>query len=157
MAEFGRIMWIESKVDGLSGPARIGRVMPARGRALRYGDKKFQTLRGSGFKANYYDVETGDEYWISGCHRDGKDALYSTTVEIDEDVREEYCARSAGARIWCTSTLFAPRASTAGRFCGRLCSATALRRPPTAVTAALVPEHDVARHGRSNALLLHDR
>ena len=86
----GRIMWIEAKVDGLSGPARIGRVTPARGRGVRYGDKRFQTLRGSGFKANYYDVETGDEYWISGCHKDGRDALYSTTVEIDEDVREEY-------------------------------------------------------------------
>jgi hypothetical protein len=52
--------------------------------------KKFQTLRNSGFKANYHDVETGDRYSISGSDRDGKDALYSTTVEIDDDVREEY-------------------------------------------------------------------
>jgi hypothetical protein len=43
-----------------------------------------------GFKANYCDVETGDQYWISGCKKDGTDALYSTTIEIDEDVREEY-------------------------------------------------------------------
>ncbi|MDQ6878059.1 MAG: hypothetical protein M3082_10260 [Candidatus Dormibacteraeota bacterium] len=41
-------------------------------------------------KANYVDPATGDQYWISGCHKDGKDALYSTTVEIDEDVRLEY-------------------------------------------------------------------
>ncbi len=83
-------MWIERKVDGLVGPARIGRVLPGRGRTLRYGDKKFRSLRGSGFKANYFDAETLEEYWISGCRKDGKDALYSTTVEIDDDVREEY-------------------------------------------------------------------
>jgi hypothetical protein len=90
MEESGRIMWIECKVDGLSGPARIGRVMPGRGRALRYGGRSFQTLRGSGFKANYRDAATGEEYWISGCRKDGRDALYTTTVEIDDDVREEY-------------------------------------------------------------------
>ena len=84
-------MWIELKEgDGLSGPAQIGRVMPGRGRTLRYGGRRFESLRGSGFEANYQGAETGDEYWISGCHRDGKDALYSTTVEIDDDVREEY-------------------------------------------------------------------
>jgi hypothetical protein len=65
-------------------------VTPGRGRALRYGGKRFQTLTGSGFKANYCDVETGEQYWISGCHKDGRDALYSTTVEIDEDDSEEY-------------------------------------------------------------------
>jgi hypothetical protein len=87
---YGRIMWIELKADGLSGPARIGRVLPGRGRTLRYRDKKFNSLRGSGFKANYRDAATFEEYWISGCRKDGMDALYSTTVEIDEDVREEY-------------------------------------------------------------------
>jgi hypothetical protein len=39
---------------------------------------------------NYYNVETGKPYWISGRKKDGSDALYSTTVDIDEDVREEY-------------------------------------------------------------------
>src|SRR5687767_2676630 len=33
-----------------------------------------------------------EEYWISGCKKDGSDALYSTLIEIDEDVREEYWA-----------------------------------------------------------------
>lgn len=27
---------------------------------------------------------------ISGCRKDGRDALYNTDVEIDDDVREEY-------------------------------------------------------------------
>lgn len=84
-------MYIESKGEGLAGPARIGRVAFSKsGESIHYGGKTFQTFAGSGFKANYFDTETGDQYWISGCKRDGSDALYSTTVEIDDDAREEY-------------------------------------------------------------------
>jgi hypothetical protein len=88
-----RIMYIESKADGLSGPARIGRVTFNRtGRTLSYRGQSFQS-KGSGFKANYYDTETGERYWISGPRRDGLDRLYgksASVVEIDDDVREEY-------------------------------------------------------------------
>ena len=51
-----------------------------------------QQSKGAGFKANYYDVATRDEYWISGPRKDGRDALYATNVatEIDEDVADEY-------------------------------------------------------------------
>lgn len=86
-----RIMYIEYKGDGIVGPARIGRVTFSKtGRSLYYQGRRFATLAGSGFKANYFDTETGEHYWISGCRKDGRDALYSTTVEIDKDVREEY-------------------------------------------------------------------
>ena len=85
-------MYIEFKgEDDIVGDARIGRVTILRnGKSLRYRNQKFQSLRGAGFKSNYYDVDTLDHYWISGCHEDGPDALYSNTVEIDEDVMEEY-------------------------------------------------------------------
>lgn len=86
-------MYIENKAAGLIGPARIGRVTFSKtGRTLYYGGKSFQSLNGSGFKSNYHDIETGDEYWISGCKKDGSDRLYGERVpiEIDEDVREEY-------------------------------------------------------------------
>jgi hypothetical protein len=83
-------MWIERK-KGLAGTARIGRVTFSKSRkSIQYRGKTFHTLAGRGFKANYVDVETGEEYWISGCHKDGRDALYNTEVDIDEDVREEY-------------------------------------------------------------------
>ncbi|WP_218944235.1 hypothetical protein [Marinicella rhabdoformis] len=73
------------------GSARICRVKFSKsGKSVRFAGKTFQTLSGSGFKSNYFDVETGEHYWISGCRKDGCDALYSTTAEIDEDVREEY-------------------------------------------------------------------
>jgi hypothetical protein len=51
-------------------------------------------LKGNGFKANYYDEETGEEYWISGPKKNGQDRLYGERlpIEIDEDFREEYWA-----------------------------------------------------------------
>ena len=88
-----RIMYIERKAGELTGPARIGRVTYSKtGSTIYYGGKSFQSLKGSGFKANYFEVESEEQYWISGPRRDGADALYATNVsaEIDEDVREEY-------------------------------------------------------------------
>jgi hypothetical protein len=91
MTEKTRIMYIEDKSGGISGPARIGRVSFSKtGKTLNYDGMEFRSLKGDGFKTNYYNINTDDEYWISGCHKDGRDALYNTTVEIDEDVREEY-------------------------------------------------------------------
>ena len=62
------------------GPARIGRVRFSKtGKSLYYQNRTYQTLSGSGFKANYFDTETGEECWISGCKKDGSDALYIRT------------------------------------------------------------------------------
>ena len=91
-----RVMYIEYKGGhrkSLTGPARIGRVSFSKtGNTIYYGELAFQSLKGSGFKANYYEVESGDQYWISGPRKDGADALYATNVrtEIDDDARVEY-------------------------------------------------------------------
>lgn len=86
-----RIMYIESKADGISGPGRIGRESFSKsGKSIYYRGRLYQSLKGSGFKANYFDSETGEHYWISGCKKDGTDHLYGGTIEIDDDVREEY-------------------------------------------------------------------
>lgn len=89
-----RIMYIEDKSSSLNGRARIGRVTFSKtGKSVSYRGRTFQSLKGSGFKANYFDVETGERFWISGPRKDGKDRLYpdsSTPVEIDPDVAEEY-------------------------------------------------------------------
>jgi hypothetical protein len=84
-------MYIEPG-GGLAGcGGRIGRATFSQtGKTLRYGGGTFRTLNGQGYKANYYHVETGEWYWISGPRRDGNDALYPMTVEVDEDVRDEY-------------------------------------------------------------------
>jgi len=54
--------------------------------------QRWQNEHGRGFKSNYRELNTGDEYWISGPRRDGTDRLYVSNIPvgIDEDVREEY-------------------------------------------------------------------
>jgi hypothetical protein len=92
-APLGRIMYIERKAGQLTGDARIGRVTCSKsGRTLYYGGKSFRPLVPKGFKSNYLCVETGEDYWISGCKRDGSDRLYGerVPVHIDDEVREEY-------------------------------------------------------------------
>jgi hypothetical protein len=72
-------------------PARIGWVeVKEKCKKLIYQGQSFRSLHGRGFKSNYYDVNTGEEYWISGCRKDGRNALYSTEVEVDEEALEEY-------------------------------------------------------------------
>src|SRR5215208_1889727 len=89
-----RIMYIEDKTEDLSGRARIGRVSFSKtGRTLHYAGRTLQSLKGGGSKANYADVDSGEQFWISGPRRDGADRLYGEAlpVEIHEDVRREYC------------------------------------------------------------------
>ena len=83
-------MYIEKKANEVSGPARIGRVTFSKsGESLYYRGQEF-CKSSMGFKANYFETETREHYWISGCKKRGGDRLYSGTIEIDEDVREEY-------------------------------------------------------------------
>jgi hypothetical protein len=97
-----RIMYIENKSDSLNGPARIGRVTFSKtGRSISYGGRTFQTQKGRGYKANYFDVDSGEWFWISGPRKDGDDRLYarsSVPVEIDPDVSEEYWRDIRGKR-----------------------------------------------------------
>lgn len=94
-------MYVESKTGALNGPARIGRVTFSKtGKSLLYRGRTFQSLKGQGFKANFFDVETGEEFWISGPRKDGRDRLYpgsSRAVEVDDDVAEEYWREIRGS------------------------------------------------------------
>ena len=88
-----RIMYIEDKSGGLEGPARIGRMYFSKtGKTLYYNGRRFQSLKGAGYKANYFDVLTGEEFWISGPRKDQNDRLYGGIdgVLIDDDVKDEY-------------------------------------------------------------------
>ena len=48
--------------------------------------------KGKGFSSNYYDIETGNGYWISGVKKNGTDRhkFGKGIIEIDESVIEEY-------------------------------------------------------------------
>ncbi len=90
-----RIMYIEQKSGALEGPARIGRVYLSKsGKSLYYRGLTFQSLKGAGFKSNYFELETGEDYWISGPRKDRNDRLYGGNkgVEVDLDVEAEYSA-----------------------------------------------------------------
>jgi hypothetical protein len=105
-----QIMYIEDKSSGLVGPARIGRVHFSKtGATLTYAGRSFQSLKGSGFKANYFDVDNGDHFWISGPRRDGADGLYGRVKQADDvnaDVADEYWRdfRGSGAPTPTTGT-----------------------------------------------------
>ncbi len=91
--ENSRIMYVEDKSSGLEGDARIGRVYYSKsGKTLYYNGRRFQSLKGRGFKSNYFDIDNGDEFWISGPKKDREDRLYGGQlgVVIDDDIKEEY-------------------------------------------------------------------
>ena len=63
------LMYIELKTGHHDdGPAWIGYVATSRsGRTVYFNDHAFQ--RYNGIQGNYIDVESGDEYWISGVKK----------------------------------------------------------------------------------------
>ncbi|MFN8666291.1 MAG: hypothetical protein U0164_03720 [Gemmatimonadaceae bacterium] len=49
-----RVMYIECKAGGLTGPARIGRVTFSKtGKTIYYRGHAYRSLKGDGFKSNY--------------------------------------------------------------------------------------------------------
>ena len=93
-----RIMYVELKDGhGDRGPARIGRVRFSRtGVTVYYRDLELQRCRG--IAGNYRDAATGEEYWVSGCKRNGQDRHWAGggPVFVDEDVRAEYWTEIRG-------------------------------------------------------------
>jgi hypothetical protein len=70
-----RLVYIELK-SGFSddGPAWIAIAGASKSGATLYSNgKAFKSLKGSGIGANFYDIETGEEYWISGVKKSNQD------------------------------------------------------------------------------------
>jgi len=86
-------MYIENKSIGREEDAVIGRVYFSKsGKTLYYKNLVFQSLKGRGFKSNYFEIGSDNEYWISGPRKDEHNRLYGGNlgVNIDDDVYEEY-------------------------------------------------------------------
>ncbi|CAN5839133.1 hypothetical protein BH23ACT4_BH23ACT4_14560 [soil metagenome] len=87
-------MYIELKNGhNHNGPTWIGRVKFSKtGSTIYYRDLTLRKIKGGGVSANYYDVETGDEYWVSGPKKNGEDRHWagSGPVEIAPDVKDKY-------------------------------------------------------------------
>jgi len=92
------IRYIEQKNAGCkhNGLAWIGKVKLSKsGKTIYFNDKAFSKNVGVGNIggiSNYYDVETGEGYWISGVKKDGTDRHWagSGKITIQKSIIEEY-------------------------------------------------------------------
>ena len=88
------IKYIELKTGyNDNGPAWIGLVEFSKtGKTIYFNGKEFQSLKGSGIGANYFDLESGDEYWISGVKKDGSDRHWSGggVIQVEKRILTEY-------------------------------------------------------------------
>lgn len=87
-----RVMYIENKAGDIDGvAARIGWVTFSKtGRSVYY---RVRTLaKAHGATGNFLDVDSREEYWISGVKKRGSNVHWaeSVSVQIDDDAREEY-------------------------------------------------------------------
>ena len=89
-----RVMLVELKSGSSdSGPAWIGWVRFSKsGRSLYYRGRTLQRIRGGGVSGNHVDVETGEEFWVSGVKKNGQDRHWagSGPVDIEPDALDEY-------------------------------------------------------------------
>lgn len=87
-------MYVEMKTGfNDDGPAWIGRVRFSKtGRTVYYRGRTLARKPSGGGPGNHYDVDTGEEFWISGVKKNGEDRHWAGKgpVEIDDDARDEY-------------------------------------------------------------------
>lgn len=88
------LRYIELKSGfGDSGPAWIGRVALSRSKTTFYfNGRALKKAKGGGIAGNYFDIESGEEYWVSGVKKNGGDRHWagSGPVLVEQDAVEEY-------------------------------------------------------------------
>jgi hypothetical protein len=86
------LMYIELKTGySDNGPAWIGKVKYSKsGQTVYFNNKGFKRFQG--INSNFYDIETGEEYWISGVKKNGEDRHWAGNgkIMIDRKVIDEY-------------------------------------------------------------------
>jgi hypothetical protein len=88
------IKYIELKSNySDNGPAWIGLVSFSKsGKSLYFNNTAFQSLNGSGIAGNYFDLETGDEYWISNPKKKLTDRHYAGggIISVEKRILSDY-------------------------------------------------------------------
>jgi hypothetical protein len=88
------IKYIELK-SGFSndGPAWIGLVSYSKsGRTLYFNGRAFQRIGSDRMRGNFYDIESGEEYWFSGVKKNQQDRHWAGNgkVFIENRIAEDY-------------------------------------------------------------------
>lgn len=88
------IRYIELK-SGFSndGPAWIAEVEFSKsGQTVYFNDMALKKLKIPGIVSNHFDIETGEEYWISGVKRNGQDRHWAGggKILLDEEILPDY-------------------------------------------------------------------
>ena len=86
-------MFVQLKTghDTDKGPAWISRVRFSKSWQTAYWHGRTLRRQQGRYDANFHDIHTDDEYWLSGPHRDRSDTRYSNIQpEIDDDVQDVY-------------------------------------------------------------------
>lgn len=88
------LKYIELKTGfGDNGPAWIGMAEFSKsGRTVYFNGRAFKNSNARGISGNYYDIENGDEYWISGIKKNGTDRHWAGggKIMIDRNVVDLY-------------------------------------------------------------------
>ncbi len=76
-----------------NGPAWVAHVKVSRsGRTVYFNGKALRRAIGGGISGNHYDIQTGEEYWVSGIKKNGLDRHWagSGVVAIEVSAVDEY-------------------------------------------------------------------
>ena len=76
-----------------NGPAWIGLVTLSRSKTTVYfNGRALKKAKGGGVSGNYFDIETGEEYWVSGVKKNGGDRHWAGNgrILIEKEAVEEY-------------------------------------------------------------------
>lgn len=91
------LRYIELKSGfGDNGPAWIGIAEFSKsGKTVYFNGKALKSANGTGISGNYRDLETGDEYWVSGIKKDGTDRHWAGggKIMIDRNVVDLYLGK----------------------------------------------------------------
>jgi hypothetical protein len=88
-----KIMYIENKSSGHNGFAWIGFVEFSKsGQTVYFNGKALKKLKNPGINANHFDIETGEEYWVSGVKKNGQDRYRGEggKIMIDRNSIDDY-------------------------------------------------------------------
>lgn len=84
-----KLLYIESKADNSAYIVLEHRSKS--GRTVYFNNKALKQNKGSGIEGNFYDLETGEEYWVSGPKKNMQDHLYDLAAKyIQEEAVELY-------------------------------------------------------------------